>query len=80
MAMRAAATHMHNHDRLMSIAFDGIGSLPMATIDKFRDLKVRGGTLTEQKERLCFPAKGRMWKQKWDERPGRLMLVDRHHM
>jgi hypothetical protein len=41
MAMRAAATHMHNHDRLMSIAFDGIGSLPMATIDKFRDLKVR---------------------------------------
>ncbi len=43
MLVRGAAAAMHNRDRLMSVAFDGVGSLPMATIDKFRDLKQVGG-------------------------------------
>ena len=42
MLVRGAAASMHNRDRLMSVAFDGIGSLPMATIDKFRDMKQVG--------------------------------------
>eukprot|EP00798_Chlamydomonas_sp_ICE-L_P007738 gene7738-914_t len=39
MLVRGAAQSMHNRDKLMSVAFDGVGSLPMATIDKFRVLK-----------------------------------------
>ncbi len=34
--MRSAAATMHQRDVLMATAFDGIGSLPMATIDRFR--------------------------------------------
>lgn len=41
MAVRSAASSMHHHDRLMACAFDGLGSLSMATIDKFRELKAR---------------------------------------
>uniref|UniRef100_A0A7S0RDZ9 Rab-GAP TBC domain-containing protein n=1 Tax=Chlamydomonas leiostraca TaxID=1034604 RepID=A0A7S0RDZ9_9CHLO len=41
MTMRAAAASTHHHDKLMAMAFDGLGSLPMATIDKFRDMKAR---------------------------------------
>lgn len=32
---------MHQRDVLMATAFDHIGSLPMATIDKFREMKQR---------------------------------------
>ncbi|MEW5309256.1 MAG: hypothetical protein WDW38_001154 [Sanguina aurantia] len=45
MRLRSAASTMHQRDILMATAFDGIGGLPMATIDKYRDLKTqsRGG-------------------------------------
>lgn len=39
MRMRNAAATMHQRDVLMTTAFDGIGSLPMASIEKFRELK-----------------------------------------
>lgn len=39
--MRNAAATMHQRDALMDSAFNDIGSLPMATIDKYRELKVR---------------------------------------
>ncbi|PNW70873.1 hypothetical protein CHLRE_17g737050v5 [Chlamydomonas reinhardtii] len=41
MRMRNAAATMHQRDVLMATAFDHIGSLPMATIDKFREMKQR---------------------------------------
>jgi hypothetical protein len=31
---------MHNRDKLMDVAFNGIGSMPMATIDRMREEKV----------------------------------------
>ncbi|GIL48738.1 hypothetical protein Vafri_5180 [Volvox africanus] len=39
MRMRNAAATMHQRDVLLATAFDGIGGLPMATIDRFRELK-----------------------------------------
>mmetsp|Transcript_23386 Transcript_23386/g.51328 ORF Transcript_23386/g.51328 Transcript_23386/m.51328 type:complete len:402 (-) Transcript_23386:579-1784(-) len=39
MKMRQFASTMHHRDRLMVVAFDGIGGLPMATIEKFRDMR-----------------------------------------
>ncbi|EFJ51322.1 hypothetical protein VOLCADRAFT_120512 [Volvox carteri f. nagariensis] len=41
MRMRNAAATMHQRDVLLATAFDGIGGLPMATIDRFRELKQR---------------------------------------
>ena len=41
MRMRNAAATMHQRDVLLAMAFDGIGSLPMATIDRFRELKAK---------------------------------------
>ncbi|KAG2489481.1 hypothetical protein HYH03_012117 [Edaphochlamys debaryana] len=41
MRMRNAAATLHQRDVLMATAFEGIGSLPMATIDKYRELKQR---------------------------------------
>ncbi len=41
MHMRKFASSMYNRDKLMSIAFDGIGSLPMSTIDKYREMRAR---------------------------------------
>lgn len=41
MRLRSAASTMHQRDILMATAFDGIGGLPMATIDKYRDLKTK---------------------------------------
>jgi hypothetical protein len=41
MRLRSAAATMHQRDVLMAAAFDGIGSLPMATIDRFREQKQR---------------------------------------
>lgn len=38
--MRKAASTMHQRDVLMGTAFEGIGSLGMATIDKYRDMKI----------------------------------------
>src|SRR5437868_743764 len=40
MKMRQAAATMHHREKLMNMAFEGIGGLPMATIDRFRDAKV----------------------------------------
>eukprot|EP00879_Flechtneria_rotunda_P013690 GHRR01014300.1.p1 GENE.GHRR01014300.1~~GHRR01014300.1.p1 ORF type:complete len:277 (+),score=140.82 GHRR01014300.1:249-1079(+) len=37
MAVRQHATTMHDRDRLMHTAFEGVGSLPMATIERYRD-------------------------------------------
>lgn len=37
MTVRQAAVHMHHRDKLMTVAFDGIGSLPMAVIEKYRE-------------------------------------------
>lgn len=37
MAVRQHASSMHDRDRLMEIAFEGIGSLPMATIERYRE-------------------------------------------
>ena len=34
--MRAAAAAAHDRDRLMAVAFEGVGSLPMAVIDRYR--------------------------------------------
>jgi hypothetical protein len=39
MRMRNAAATMHQRDVLMATAFEGIGGLPMATIERFRELK-----------------------------------------
>jgi hypothetical protein len=39
--MREFTGRVHNRDKLMGVAFDGIGSLPMATIDKFREMRAR---------------------------------------
>ena len=39
MHMRDFTARVHNRDKLMGVAFDGIGSLPMATIDKFREMR-----------------------------------------
>ncbi|KXZ54436.1 hypothetical protein GPECTOR_5g89 [Gonium pectorale] len=41
MRMRSAAATMHQRDVLLGTAFEGIGSLPMATIDRFREQKAR---------------------------------------
>jgi len=41
MHMRDFSGSMHNRDKLMSVAFDGIGGLPMATIDKFREMRAK---------------------------------------
>lgn len=41
MSMRQLARDMHHRDKLMHVAFEGIGGLPMATIEKFRDMKAR---------------------------------------
>ena len=41
MYMRHATSCMHNRDALMSMAFEGIGGLGMATIDKFREIKAQ---------------------------------------
>ena len=41
MHMRKLTGTIHNRDKLMGIAFDGIGSLPMATIDKFREMRAK---------------------------------------
>lgn len=41
MHMRGASTVMHNREKLMSVAFDGIGGLPMATIDKYREMRAQ---------------------------------------
>lgn len=41
MHMRGASRVMHNREKLMSVAFDGIGGLPMATIDKYREMRAR---------------------------------------
>jgi hypothetical protein len=37
MAVRQHASSMHDRDRLMETAFDGIGSLPMAAIERYRE-------------------------------------------
>jgi hypothetical protein len=39
-ALRTAAAGLHNRDKLMLTAYDGVGSLSMATIERFRDVKV----------------------------------------
>lgn len=39
MTMKQAAQNLHHRDRLMAVAFDGIGSLPMAVIDKYREMR-----------------------------------------
>jgi hypothetical protein len=36
LAMRAAAGGAHDRDGLMRVAFEGVGSLPMAVIDRYR--------------------------------------------
>lgn len=37
--IRQAVTHMHDRDKLMKVAFDGIGSMPMARIENYRQVK-----------------------------------------
>jgi hypothetical protein len=37
--MRQAAAAMHDRDRLMEVAFAGVGSLPMAVIDRYRQAR-----------------------------------------
>ena len=39
MHMRKFTSSVYNRDKLMGVAFDGIGSLSMATIDKFREMR-----------------------------------------
>ncbi|GLC41876.1 hypothetical protein PLESTF_000095400 [Pleodorina starrii] len=41
MRMRNAAATMHQRDVLLATAFEGIGGLPMATIERHRELKQR---------------------------------------
>lgn len=41
MHVREFTGRVHNRDLLMNMAFDGIGSLPMATIDKFREMRAK---------------------------------------
>ena len=36
MAIRGAAAGAHDRDRLMDAAFEGVGSLPMAVIERYR--------------------------------------------
>jgi hypothetical protein len=36
MAVRHATSNMHDRDDLMHVAFDGIGSMPMAVIERCR--------------------------------------------
>lgn len=37
MAVRQHASTMHDRDRLMETAFEGIGGLPMAAIERYRE-------------------------------------------
>lgn len=37
--VRQAVTHLHDRDKLMKVAFDGIGSMPMARIENYRQVK-----------------------------------------
>eukprot|EP00891_Asterochloris_glomerata_P005168 jgi/Astpho2/5168/Aster-04752 len=37
--MRRAAQAMHDREKLMKMAFDGLGSMPMARIDNYRQIK-----------------------------------------
>ncbi|KAL3133657.1 hypothetical protein ABBQ32_008168 [Trebouxia sp. C0010 RCD-2024] len=37
--IRQAVTHTHDRDKLMKVAFDGIGSMPMARIENYRQVK-----------------------------------------
>lgn len=37
--LRHAVQHLHDRDKLMKVAFDGIGSMPMARIDNYRQVK-----------------------------------------
>lgn len=41
MLVREAAASMHNRDKLMDMAFNGVGSMPMAAIDGLREQKQR---------------------------------------
>lgn len=36
MLVRQGAAAMHDRDRLLDVAFEGVGSLPMAVIDRYR--------------------------------------------
>lgn len=37
MAVRQHASTMHDRDTLMETAFEGVGSLPMAVIERYRE-------------------------------------------
>ena len=37
MLVRQGAAQLHDRDKLMDTAFEGVGSLPMAVIDKYRE-------------------------------------------
>lgn len=37
MAVRQHASTMHDRDGLMEVAFEGVGSLPMAVIERYRE-------------------------------------------
>ncbi|KAL0039855.1 hypothetical protein WJX77_010029 [Trebouxia sp. C0004] len=37
--VRQAVTHLHDREKLMKVAFDGIGSMPMARIENYRQVK-----------------------------------------
>jgi pyrroline-5-carboxylate reductase len=37
--IREAATSMHHRDKLMDVAFNGVGSMPMSAIDGMREQK-----------------------------------------
>lgn len=41
MTVRQAAAQMHDRDRLLDVAFDGIGSLSMGVIDRYREQRAR---------------------------------------
>jgi hypothetical protein len=36
MAVRQYTSNLHDRDKLMSVAFEGIGSMPMAVIERCR--------------------------------------------
>ena len=83
MHMRKLTGTIHNRDKLMGIAFDGIGSLPMATIDKFREMRAKdfaagggGGQGTAAGGKgsgRCDGMKIMVWGSRWEwsrRRPG----------